>query len=114
MADFDTALNSILGNSEAMGQIMSLAQSLSGTLGGGTQEQEQTGEAACGEEHPAGAAEHGGNVLCGGSASRDAALLQALRPYLRRERQEQVDRALEMVGMLRLLRGTFGAAHGSE
>ena len=114
MADFDTALNSILGNAEAMDQIMSLAQSLSGTLGGGTQEREQTEGPGCEAECPAEAAEHGVGVPCGAFASRDAVLLQALRPYLRRERQEQVDRALEMVGMLRLLRGTFGAAHGSE
>ena len=113
MADFDTALHSILGNSEAMDQIMSLAQSLSGTLGG-AQEREQTEESSCGEGGPAEDAEHGANVPCAGSASRDAALLQALRPYLRRERQEQMDRVLEMVGMLRLLRSTFGAAHGSE
>ena len=107
MADFDTTLNSILGNSDAMSQIMALAQSISsGMEQGNPSSESEENESDCDQDAitpvdylspPASA------------ASRDAALLQAVRPFLRQERQKQVDRALELVGMLRLFRTALGS-----
>ena len=83
MSEFDEKLGAILGDADAMGRIMELAQSLSAP--------KIEGE----EPVPIPCAEVG----------RDARLLAALRPYLRPERQVRVDRTLEMLSMIRMLRG---------
>ena len=85
MSEFDEKLSAILNDPGAMDQIMGLARSLSG--GGG-----QEGEApqAIGPPGP----------------GREGALLAALRPYLRPERQALLDRTLELLTLLRMFRGT--------
>jgi len=93
MSDFDDKLSAILGNQNAMSQIMALAQTLS----------------APGE----GAAEHEGGVPPDGSetkglSDRDVLLLSALRPYLKDSRQKKLDRTLELLQLLRLFRGGMG------
>ena len=86
MSEFDEKLGAILGDAEAMGRIMELAQSLAAP------KPEQDGEAVQQSEMPT--MERG----------RDVCLLSALRPYLRPERQRKVDRTLEMLSMIRMLR----------
>lgn len=85
MSEFEEKLGAILGDADAMGRIMELAQSLSGP-----------GQVGEGEDisQPVPA-----------EMGRDAKLLSALRPYLRPERQRKVDRTLEMLSMIRMLRG---------
>ena len=82
MSEFDEKLGAILGDADAMGRIMELAQSLAapktGEEEGLPQPMEETG--------------------------RDVRLLSALRPYLRPERQCKVDRTLEMLSMIRMVR----------
>ena len=80
MEELEEQLGAILGDSEAMGKIMALAQSLTG--GGG----EVSDTPPLREE-------------------RDARLLSALRPYLRPERQRSLDRGLEILRLLRLMKG---------
>ena len=84
MSEFDEKLGAILGDADAMGRIMELAQSLSVPKSG-----ENEGEV------PALSVEESG---------RDVRLLSALRPYLKPERQFRVDRTLEMLSMIRMLR----------
>lgn len=84
MSEFDEKLGAILGDADAMGRIMELAQSLSAPRPG-----ENEGEV------PALSVEESG---------RDVRLLSALRPYLKPERQFRVDRTLEMLSMIRMLR----------
>ena len=86
MSEFEEKLGAILGDADAMGRIMELAQSLS-----------SPGQAGEGELPPPPAVPQ---VEMG----RDARLLSALRPYLRPERQQRVDRTLEMLSMIRMLR----------
>ena len=136
MAGFEEQLNSILGNQEAMSQIMALARSLSG----GPQETppapegaEEPGEAtyvpAEGEAAPS---VPDLSALLGqvdpkmlqigmealrqtqSTDSRNAALLSALRPFLKEERQARLDRALQLARMVKLVRVTLGAARGKE
>ncbi len=92
MSDFDDKLSAILGDENAMGQIMALAQSLSGP-----KSVEETTETA----------DSGETALPELSArrGRDAQLLAALRPYLKDSRQKKLDRALELLQLLRLLKG---------
>ena len=108
MADFDEKLNSILSNPDAMSQIMQLAQSLSG------------GEAASqpAPPPPSQTPQPAGDLFSalgsgidpklmmkllpliqelGSSKDSNARnLLFALRPYLKEERQEKVERALQL------------------
>ena len=72
-----------------MSQIMALAQSLSGP--------EPVESADEGEELPA--------AVESERRDRDVELLSALRPYLKQSRRSKLDRALELLQLLRLLKG---------
>ena len=130
MAEFDDKLNSILSNPDAMAQIMQLAQSLSGgTEGGGTAAPPpppQAGSFAAGQGQQAFQAPpaSGGDPLSalaggldpqlllrflpllrelGGQQDSNARqLLYALQPYLKPERQEKVERALQLARLFRI------------
>ena len=99
MSEFDEKLSAILGDQNAMGQIMALAQSLSGPkpeCGAGERE-----ECSVGEGEP-------DLDLFGAGENRDVQLLTALRPYLRPERQGKLDKTLEILQLLRLMRSARG------
>ena len=85
MSEFDDKLSAILGDQNAMSQIMALAQSFSGPAA---------------EECPAQTEEP---RSCEREA--DIQLLSALRPYLKESRRMRLDRALELLQLLRLLKG---------
>lgn len=122
MAEFDDKLNSILSNPDAMSQIMQLAQSLSGGSGG---EQQPAQQQPPPRQTPPPAPPAGGgdllSSLAGGmdpglltrllpviqelgsqSDSNARRLLYALRPYLKEERQEKVERALQLARLFHL------------
>lgn len=114
MAEFDDTLNALLSNPESMSQIMNLAQSLSG--GAST-----TPPPPSPAPPPPATANGGLGALASGldpqllmrllplvqelgseSNTQSRQLLYALRPYLRTERQEKVDRALRLARMIHL------------
>ncbi|MCI9671482.1 MAG: hypothetical protein HFF49_08015 [Lawsonibacter sp.] len=135
MAEFEDKLNSILGNQAAMNQIMALARSLSGEqpAGEASPAPEEPGEAAYA---PAGEAsappapdlaalmgqidpqmiQVGMDVIrqVQSTEDRNAALLNALRPFLREEKQARLDRALRVARMTRLVRVALSALGGKE
>ena len=116
MAEFDEKLNSILSNPDAMSQIMQLAQSLGG---GGPQQSESPPPPA--PPPPSGG---GGDLLSslaggldpklisrflpliqelGGQRDSNARnLLYALRPYFKSDRQEKIERALQLARLFHL------------
>ena len=115
MAEFDDKLNSILSNPDAMAQIMQLAQS----IGGGDGPPAQTPPAQ--QTPPAARSGALFSSLAGGldpklllrlmpliqelGGQRDSnakQLLYALRPYLKPERQEKVERALQLARLFHL------------
>lgn len=124
MAEFDEKLNSILSNPEAMAQIMQLAQS----LGGGETQQsapppppQQQSAWSPPPPPPAGGGGDPLSALTGGmdpklitrllpllqelGGQRDSNarnLLYALRPYLRSDRQEKIERSLQLARLFRL------------
>ena len=132
MAEFDDKLNSILSNPDAMAQIMQLAQSLSGSTEGGRSAvgppppPPQAGSFAAGQGQQAFQAPpaYGGDPLSalaggldpqlllrflpllrelGGQQDSNARqLLYALRPYLKPERQEKVERALQLARLFHI------------
>ena len=124
MAEFDDKLNSILSNPDAMSQIMQLAQSLGGDGGASSAQQPPQPQPPQPASPPPGggggellASLMGGGGLDPGLLSRLLPLIQelggqrdsnarnllyALRPYLRSDRQEKVERALQLARLFRL------------
>lgn len=108
MAQMEDALNSILGNQQAMAQIMALANSISGEAGMAQEsqsciEEEQAIQPEFLPEPPS---------IPVPKEDRDLALLGAVKPFLRTERQEKLEQALELVRMLRMFRTAFGSERG--
>ena len=125
MAEFDDKLNSILSNPDAMSQIMQLAQSLSGP-GPGTESPPppQPSSAPPPPPSPGGGGDLFSSLssLAGGmdpklltrllplvqelggqrENSNARQLLYALRPYLKEEKQDKVERALQLARLFHL------------
>ena len=131
MAEFEDKLNSILGNQEAMSQIMALARSLSGEQQGTPPALESPAETTYTpvEEEPeqpdlsAMLGQLDPKMLQAGmevirqiqsTEDRNTALLTALRPFLREEKQARLDRAMQIARMTKLIRAALGALGGKE
>lgn len=126
MAEFDDKLNELLSNPDSMAQIMRLAQSLSGNSeeGGGAGQREPPPQSTPQHHHQESSQNGGGDLLSsltggvdpkllmrmlpliqelGGQQDSNARnLLYALRPYLKPERQEKVERALQLARLFHL------------
>ena len=131
MAEFDEKLNSILSNPDAMSQIMQLAQSLGGDGQSAAppppgqpdpQQAPAWGPPPPQQTPPSGGGDLLSSLLGGGGldpgllsrllpliqelgGQRDSNarnLLYALRPYLRSDRQEKVERALQLALLFHL------------
>ncbi|MBR2935280.1 MAG: hypothetical protein IKB79_06850 [Oscillospiraceae bacterium] len=128
MSGLEDKLNAILGNQEAMGQIMALAQSL------GVQEQQNTrteqeeswvpvetwGEEREPQTQPPDFGSLLGNIdpkmmqlgmrllqEYNRADDRNAALLAALRPFVKEARFAKVDRAIQIARLSRVIRVLF-------
>ena len=129
MAELEEQLNSILGDPEAMGKIMALARSLSGGEAGKPEESGPAGPQSGEPEQEKGEGPDLSGLLRQMDPGmlqmgmrlfqdyqhrddRSAALLAALRPFLKEDRRARLDRALELVRMVRLVRAVLGAAGG--
>lgn len=126
MGEFEEKLNSILGDQQAMGQIMALAQSL-GKPSPAAREEEEGQAPSQGlqeEESPDLSQLMGGvdpKLMQLGMRllqeyqqddGQNTALLQALRPYLREERRTRLDKAVQIAKMSRLIRVALGSLGG--
>ena len=126
MGDFEEKLNSVLSNPEAMSQIMNLAQSLN--LGGPGGESPPSGgeEASPPPENAGNTGGEGGGLgdlagllgqidpkmiqrmlpligeLNGGGNDERMQLLYALRPFLKPERRDKVERAAKTAHMIHI------------
>lgn len=92
MEDLENKIGEILGDPQAMAGILSLAQSL------GLKPPEQPAETA--PPPPASEDPMAGSMaqllaMAGSLGGRELALLQALRPLLREDRQAKLDRAIQ-------------------
>lgn len=112
MTDFDEKLNSLLSDPEAMGQIMQLARS----LGGGSFDASPPSPAPqpSPPKHPSPPAVGLFGSIDPGTITRllplvqelgeqntnTRALLLALRPYLKADRQDKVDQALQLARLI--------------
>jgi len=134
MAEFDEKLNSLLSNPDAMAQIMQLAQSLGG--GQETPQPPKTDAPPIPETpRPKAPVSYEENKLDpfasllgdpslllklmplirelnGDRDSNARALLYALRPYLKSERQEKVERALQLARLFHVGKKFFMEREG--
>ena len=125
MSDFQDKLNAILSDPDAMAQVMNLAQSLGGGLSGSAPPQENSTDTGTHHPHsedaPSFSASGGIGDLLGqidpsliqrllpllgdlnqsGSDDR-LQLLYALRPFLKPERREKVERAVKTAKLIHL------------
>ncbi len=130
MAGFEEQLNSILGNQEAMTQIMALARSLSGEQTPASpstapaepayvpvtaEPQVPDLSALLGQVDPQ-MLQLGMEIMrqIQSTGDRNAALLNALRPFLREERQARLDRALQIARMAKAIRVALNVLGGKE
>ena len=129
MAEFDEKLNSLLSNPDAMAQIMQMAQSLSGGTSSQAEPpppppQQSPPPSFSGGGPPPHQAGPGPDLLSSRTGGLDPklltkllpliqelgsqqdsnarALIYALRPYLKAERQEKVERALQLARLFHL------------
>lgn len=117
MAEFEEQLNAILGDQAAMSQIMALAQSLQK----GPDQSQPSAEETAGPPAPPMASPLENldpRLLNLGMKvwqeyqrgdDRNAALLAALRPFVREERWAKLDKAMQLARMARVIRTALGA-----
>lgn len=116
MSDFEDKLESILGNPQAMEQIMSLAQSLGGSSHSAESSHSEPVSApksAPGLLDGLGLGEIDPRIITGAmqllSQYRNndddrVALLNALRPFLKEQRYAKLDKAIQIARLSRLIR----------
>lgn len=130
MDDFEEKLNSILSSPEAMGQIMALANSISGQPGEGeTPEDEPAsvtgpGPADSGSENPLSFLQNLDPSMIqkvmalygeyNRSNDEKTALLQAMKPFLRKERQVKLDKAVQIARFSRVIRAALEQFKGDR
>lgn len=119
MSDWDDKLNAILSSPETMEQIAALASSLSGN-----------GEAQATAAAPSPPSDGLGGLLGGidpeligklmpllqeyqSGSGEQAALLNALRPFVRAESQQKLDKALRITRLSRVIRASMTLLGGS-
>ncbi len=106
--DLNEVLRSVLSDPEKMGQIASMAQSLMGNGEAPPQiEAPPPPRPEPSSEKPLIDNSRLLSALTGalgqkGSQTRSAALLTAMRPYMKQEKQEKLDRAMQIARMVRV------------
>ncbi len=120
MGEFEDQLNAVLSDTAAMEQIMALAQS----LGAGKSQSAPDNQR---EESQSTESQQGSGLFNGLSGidpkmlqigmelfqeyqredDRNTALLEALRPFLRKERQKRLDKAIQLARISRVVRKAY-------
>ena len=110
MADFEEKLDSILGNPQAMEQIMSLAQSLGGMETKSAPPPASSNSATKDELQIDPRLVNGIFSLLNQYNSNDdqrAALLSALRPFVKEQRYAKIDKAIQIAKLSRVARAAL-------
>ena len=115
MDDFESKLNQVLSDPESMQKIFSIAQSL-GVSPSNEQAKEETPAQDSSILPDLSMLSTLGNLMMSQSTadSRHTELLNALRPFLRPERQQNLDRALRMAKLSHLARFALNSISESQ
>ena len=120
MDDLESKISSLLSSPDGMDQIMKMARALSSSTPSGQTEQEETSSPPAAEETPA-ALPFDPSLLAKLSQlsaqpqnDKKTALLNALKPYLSKSRQEKLDRALNLMNMTRIAKVALSEYGGGE
>ena len=105
MSDFEDKLNQLLNDPKEMERFAGFAKSL---MGGGEPEPEEKAP-----DFDPGLLKRISGLIGGGAGknSKDAKLLEAMRPYLSEKRRSKMDRAMKiarLAGLAELAAGEFG------
>lgn len=125
MSDFEDKLQSILGNPEAMGQIMSIAQSISGVShedGAPSDKEPEPPAPSSGDPFSMLGSldprllQLGMRLLSEYNSEDDGktALLTALQPFVRQERYAKVDKAIQIAKLARVIRVALDVLRGGN
>ncbi len=101
--DLGAKLEAVLSDPEQMEKLTQMAKGLMGQMGGPTPTDGAPAAPADGAPLPEGDAKFlsaiGRAFAVNGESSRSTALLLAMRPYMKPEKQEKLDRALQIARM---------------
>lgn len=131
MDDFEEKLNSILSSPEAMGQIMSLASSIAGKPEGEgnspieeTEAPQEGGSSSAEGESPLNLLQNLDPAMVqrlmalyreyNKGGDEKTALLQAMRPFLREERQQRLDKAVRIARFSWVIRSALEQFRGER
>jgi len=124
MGDFENKMNELLKSPESMEQIMKLARSLSGNSDGHNSDAEHGGPGNA-QQNPE-PAEFGGGIdprLMGlfgaalkeyGSPNDKATLITALKPYLKSDRRDKIDKALQIAKLAKVAKTVIPEFGGTK
>lgn len=119
MSEFDEKLNALLSDPGSMAQVIQLAQQLSGTFGGESQPSAPSSPPPPPSKPPSPAATADGSLFggldpklisrfmpllqeYGRTNSNTTQLLYALRPFLKPEKQDKIERAAKLARLIHL------------
>lgn len=132
MPEFDDTLNQLLSNPSAMSQILNLAKSLGGQSGDPSAASSSDADQAVSSSSASSDGQDPDLSQLNGldpkmvemmmklvqeynkSDDKGLALLSALRPFLKTERQAKMDRAIQLAKLTRVARAAFHALKGGE
>ncbi len=118
--DLGSLLSSVMSDPEQMAKLTAAAQSLMGSMDSGASAPSEPPEPA---PMPGGGGDSKllaalGQALGGGmpgkTSSRSTALLGAMRPYMRPEKQEKLDRAMQIARMVHVAGVVLGQMKGDD
>ena len=118
MGEFDDKLNSILSSPEAMGKIMELANSFSsgsGNCDGPSSKQSQKSASDFGGIDPK-ILSILSRIMSNSSGCSDdkSQLLNCMKPYLKPDRRDKIDKALQIAKMAHIAKTAFSEFSGGD
>ena len=121
MGDFENKLNELLKSPESLEQIMNLARSLSGgDAGSSEKEVKEEAPKSSGFSNPLGGFDPQIMGMLGAalkeysSASENDALISAIKPYLKKDRREKVEKAIQIAKLAKVAKNVIPDIGGSN
>ena len=112
MGDFENKMNDLLKSPESMEQIMKLARSLSGNNSSERKSEFEQGEQGNPQQNPE--APDFGSIDPRLMGLFGATLISALKPYLKSDRREKIDKALQIAKLAKVAKTVIPEFGGTK